>query len=95
VTDQKVPLSERPTGSDHLGVPRVRAALSRSVISSGSLEISCVGGARTSRLMNGGGLTCVAWLPLGALARRLLIALWRYLDAGVVPDGAQLNPTEV
>jgi hypothetical protein len=48
VTDQKVPLSERPTGSDHLGVPRVRAGLRRSVISSGSLEISCVGGARAA-----------------------------------------------
>ena len=23
-----------------------------------------------------------------ALARKLLIALWRYLDAGVIPDGA-------
>jgi transposase len=27
-----------------------------------------------------------------ALARKLLIALWRYLDAGVVPDGAILTP---
>ena len=29
-----------------------------------------------------------------ALARRLLVALWRYLDAGVVPEGAVLmrNP---
>ena len=30
-----------------------------------------------------------------ALARKLLIALWRYLETGVVPDGAQLKPTEV
>jgi transposase len=30
-----------------------------------------------------------------ALARKLLIALWRYLETGVVPDGAQLKPMEV
>jgi transposase len=28
-----------------------------------------------------------------AVARRLLIDLWRYLDAGVMPDGASLKPT--
>jgi transposase len=27
-----------------------------------------------------------------ALARKLLIALWRYLETGVVPQGAQLKP---
>ena len=27
-----------------------------------------------------------------ALARKLLIALWRYVDAGVVPEGAHLKP---
>jgi transposase len=27
-----------------------------------------------------------------ALARKLLIALWRYVDAGVIPDGAMLKP---
>jgi transposase len=30
-----------------------------------------------------------------ALARKLLIALWRYLEKGTIPDGAQLKPTEV
>jgi transposase len=30
-----------------------------------------------------------------ALARKLLIALWRYLETGVMPDGAQLKPVEV
>jgi transposase len=30
-----------------------------------------------------------------ALARKLLIALWRYLETGVVPDGAPLKPMEV
>jgi transposase len=30
-----------------------------------------------------------------ALARKLLIALWRYLETGVVPHGAQLKPMEV
>ncbi len=29
-----------------------------------------------------------------ALARKLLIALWRYLETGVVPEGAQLKPME-
>jgi transposase len=28
-----------------------------------------------------------------ALARKLIIALWRYVEQGVVPDGAQLTPT--
>ena len=27
-----------------------------------------------------------------ALARKLLIALWRYLEDGVLPEGAQLKP---
>jgi transposase len=27
-----------------------------------------------------------------ALARRLAIALWRYLEHGLIPDGAQLKP---
>jgi transposase len=30
-----------------------------------------------------------------ALARKLLIALWRYVDHGVVPDGAQLKPVPI
>jgi len=30
-----------------------------------------------------------------ALARKLFIALWRYLQTGVVPEGAQLKPVEV
>jgi len=30
-----------------------------------------------------------------ALARKLVIALWRYLETGVVPDGARLKPMEV
>jgi transposase len=30
-----------------------------------------------------------------ALARKLLIALWRYVKTGVVPEGAQLKPLEV
>ena len=29
-----------------------------------------------------------------ALARKLLIALWRYLKTGIVPDGAELKPQE-
>jgi transposase len=28
-----------------------------------------------------------------AVARRLMIALWRYVDAGVLPEGARLKPT--
>jgi transposase len=30
-----------------------------------------------------------------ALARRLLIALWRYLEDGVMPEGARLIPATV
>ncbi len=30
-----------------------------------------------------------------ALARKLLVALWRYLETGAVPDGALLKPMEV
>jgi transposase len=31
-------------------------------------------------------------IAIVAVARRLAIALWRYLKDGVVPDGAQLKP---
>jgi transposase len=30
-----------------------------------------------------------------ALARKLLIALWRYLETGAVPDGAHLKAAKV
>jgi transposase len=28
-----------------------------------------------------------------ALARKLLVALWQYLEYGAIPEGAQLKPT--
>ncbi|SAL05186.1 hypothetical protein AWB78_07346 [Caballeronia calidae] len=31
-------------------------------------------------------------IAIVALARRLVIALWRYLKDGVIPDGAQFKP---
>jgi transposase len=40
----------------------------------------------------GGGGKRLRRLGIVALARKLLIALWRYLETGVVPDGAQLKP---
>ena len=43
----------------------------------------------------GGGGTRVCKIGIVALARRLLIALWRYLETGAVPDGAQLKPIVV
>jgi transposase len=43
----------------------------------------------------GGGGTRVRKIGIVALARRLLIALWRYLETGAVPDGAQLKPIVV
>ena len=43
----------------------------------------------------GGGGKRIRKIGIVALARKLLIALWRYLETGVVPDGAQLKPTEV
>jgi transposase len=43
----------------------------------------------------GGGGKRVRKIGIVALARRLLIALWRYLETGIVPVGAQLKPIEV
>jgi transposase len=43
----------------------------------------------------GGGGKRLRRIGIVALARKLLIALWRYLETGTVPDGAQLKPTEV
>ena len=31
-------------------------------------------------------------IAIVAVARRLVIALWRYLKDGVIPDGAQMKP---
>lgn len=42
----------------------------------------------------GGGGKRLRKIGIVALARKLLIALWRYLETGVVPDGAQLKPLE-
>jgi transposase len=39
------------------------------------------GGSRTRRI------------GIVAVARRLLIDLWRYLEYGVIPEGASLKPT--
>ena len=33
-------------------------------------------------------------IAIVALARKLMVALWRYLTAGLVPEGAQLKPVE-
>ena len=43
----------------------------------------------------GGGGKRLRRIGIVALARKLLIALWRYLETGAVPDGAQLKPMEV
>jgi transposase len=32
-------------------------------------------------------------IAIVALARKLMVALWRYLEGGVVPDGAVLHPS--
>jgi len=42
----------------------------------------------------GGGGRRIRKIGIVALARKLLIALWRYLATGLVPDGAQLKPME-
>jgi transposase len=31
-------------------------------------------------------------IAIVAVARKLAVALWRYLETGVVPDGARLKP---
>ena len=33
-------------------------------------------------------------IAIVALARKLMVALWRYLTTGLVPDGAVLKPVE-
>lgn len=43
----------------------------------------------------GGGGKRLRRIGIIALARKLLIALWRFLETGAVPDGAQLKPLEV
>ncbi len=43
----------------------------------------------------GGGSKRVRRIGIVALARKLLIALWRYVDHGVVPEGAQLKSQEL
>jgi len=32
-------------------------------------------------------------IAIVALARKLMVALWRYLETGVIPDGAVLSPS--
>jgi len=43
----------------------------------------------------GGGGKRLRRMGIVALARKLFIALWRYLETGTVPDGAELKPMEV
>jgi len=43
----------------------------------------------------GGGGKRLRRIGIVALARKLLIALWRYLKTGTVPEGAHLKPLEV
>jgi len=50
---------------------------------------------RWYQLRFGGGGKRLRKIGIVALARKLLIALWRYLETGVVPDGARLKPMEV
>ena len=46
------------------------------------------------RRFAGGGLR-LRRIGIVALARRLLIALWRYLEDGVIPEGARLITSEI
>jgi transposase len=39
----------------------------------------------------GHGSSRLRWIGIVALARKLLIALWRFVETGVVPDGAALK----
>jgi transposase len=43
----------------------------------------------------GGGGKRLRRIGIVALARKLLIAFWRYLETGTIPDGAQLKPMAV
>jgi transposase len=42
----------------------------------------------------GGGGARLRRIGIVALARKLLIALWRYLERGIVPEGAHLKPAQ-
>jgi transposase len=44
------------------------------------------------QLRFGGGGSRIRRIGIVALARKLLIALWRYLGQGIIPEGAQLKP---
>jgi transposase len=46
------------------------------------------------RRFGGGGLR-MRRIGIVALARKLLIALWRYLEQGLIPGGAQLIASEL
>jgi transposase len=39
----------------------------------------------------GAGSTRIRKIGIVALARKLLIALWRFLETGVIPEGAELK----
>ena len=43
----------------------------------------------------GSGGTRLRRIGIVALARKLFIALWRYLKTGTIPEGAHLKPVEV
>ena len=42
----------------------------------------------------GSGGTRLRRIGIVALARKLFIALWRYLQTGTIPEGAHLKPLE-
>ena len=53
-------------------------------------------GSALSRWFNaraGGGKGRIRWIAIVALARKLLIALWRYVTQGGVPEGAEFKAT--
>ena len=41
----------------------------------------------------GDGKARIRKIAIVALARKLMVALWRYLETGLVPDGAVMHPS--
>lgn len=86
--------SERDQGISKAGNRRVRAM----IIEIAWLWLRFQPGSALSQWYRarfaGGGLR-MRRIGIVALARRLLIALWRYLEDGVIPQGARLIASEI
>lgn len=86
--------SERDQGSSKAGNRRVRAMIVEIAWLWLRFQPRSALSQWYERRFAGGGLR-MRRIGIVALARRLLIALWRYLEDGVIPEGARLIPATV